>query len=178
MESPIARARAAWVSLALVVALVSALFGVASARDSKLDLSGRITANDGTPIAGASIVLSSQRLTKRTHSDARGRFDFRDLPSGTYAIYAAAPGYEPLSESTITIDEANKKLTLVLSPATTNSLTVIGQVRATSGETVSTSSAPSISLPAQQAAAAGVTTVSSMLFDQLSLTPILPLGGG
>jgi outer membrane receptor protein involved in Fe transport len=178
MESPIACGRAAWVSLALVVALFSALFGVASASDSKLDLSGSITANDGTPIAGASIVLSSQRLTKRTHSDARGRFDFRDVPSGTYAIYAAAPGYEPLSESTITIDEANKKLTLVLSPATTNSLTVIGQVRATSGETVSTSSAPSISLPAQQAAAAGVTTVSSMLFGQLSLTPVLPLGGG
>ncbi|HTA40391.1 MAG TPA: TonB-dependent receptor, partial [Candidatus Acidoferrales bacterium] len=62
--------------------------------------------------------------------------------------------------------------------ATTSSLTVIGQVRANAGETVSTSSAPTISLAAQPAAAAGVTAVSDMLWSQLAATPVIPLGGG
>ncbi len=65
-----------------------------------------------------------------------------------------------------------------MSPATTNSLTVIGEVRASAGETVSTSSAPTVSLSAQAAAAAGVTSVAPMLWSQLSTTPVIPLGGG
>ena len=55
---------------------------------------------------------------------------------------------------------------------------MIGQVSAASGETVSTASAPTISMSAQQAAAAGVTSVGPMVWGQLSTTPVIPLGGG
>jgi outer membrane receptor protein involved in Fe transport len=145
---------------------------------NKVDVTGTVSANDGSPIAGASIVLAAQSFVKRAHSDARGRFKFDDIQPGTYSVQAAVPGYQTLSQRTVTLDAANRTLALVLSPATTNSLTVIGQVRASAGETVSTSSAPTVSLNAQAAAAAGTTSVSSMVWNQLSTTPVLPLGGG
>jgi outer membrane receptor protein involved in Fe transport len=43
---------------------------------------------------------------------------------------------------------------------------------------VSTSSAPSVALNAQAAAAQGTTAVSDMVWSQLATTPVLPLGGG
>jgi len=178
MGSPIACARAACAPFALIVVLASASLGDARAQSLAFDVSGKVTANDGTPIAGASVVLSSQALSKHAHTDARGAFVLRAVPAGTYSLRAAAPGYQALSQRTVTIDASSTTLALVLSPATTNSLTVIGQVRASAGETVSTSSAPTVSLNAQAAAGAGVTTVSSMLWHELSTTPVLPLGGG
>ncbi len=185
MRSLSAGARAACALFAAVAVL--AALSPARAHDdhdrdhgykNKLDVTGTVSANDGSPIAGASIVLSAQDFLKRAHSDARGKFKFDDIAPGTYSVQAAAPGYQTLSQRTVTLDAANRTLALVLSPATTNSLTVIGQVRASAGETVSTSSAPTVSLSAQAAAAAGTTAVSSMLWNQLSTTPVLPLGGG
>ena len=93
-------------------------------------------------------------------------------------MHAAAPGFATISQQTVTIDEASSTISVVLERATTNSLTVIGHVRASAGETVSTASAPSVTLSAQDAAAAGVTAVSSMVWDQLNTTPVIPLGGG
>ena len=100
------------------------------------------------------------------------------MPAGTYALHASAPGYQAISQRTVTIDAANTGLAVSLSAATTNSLTVIGTVRASAGETVSTASAPSVTLNAQSAAAAGVTSVGAMVWPQLSVTPVIPLGGG
>ncbi len=65
-----------------------------------------------------------------------------------------------------------------MSPATTNTLAIIGQVHASAGETVSTASAPTVTMSAQGAAAAGATSVAPLLWNQLSTTPVLPLGGG
>ncbi len=185
MGSLIACARAACALLAVIAVLAAP--AVASAHDehdrdhgrkNTIDVKGIVSAIDGSPIAGASIALSSQTFAKRAHSDAHGKFKFDDIPPGTYSLQAAAPGYQALSQRTVTLDAANRTLALVLSSATTNSLTVIGQVRASAGETVSTSSAPTVSLNAQAAAAAGTTSVSSMVWNQLSTTPVLPLGGG
>jgi outer membrane receptor protein involved in Fe transport len=146
--------------------------------DHKIDVHGTVLANDGTPIAGASITLSSPALSKSAHSDEHGRFKLHDLTAGTYALNAGAGGYQSISQRTVTIGEDNKTLTVVLSPATTNSLTVIGEVRASSGATVSTASAPSVTLDAQSAAAAGVTSAAAMVWPTLSVTPVIPLGGG
>jgi len=185
MRSRITGARAACALFAIVAVLAPGSF--ARAHDDRdhdhdqkntIDVRGTVTANDGSPIAGASIVLSSQTYLKRKHSDARGTFKFDDVQPGTYSVEAAAPGYQTLSRRTVTLDASNTRLALVLSPATTSSLTVIGQVRASAGETVSTSSAPTVALNAQAAASAGVTSVASMVWNQLSTTPVLPLGGG
>jgi outer membrane receptor protein involved in Fe transport len=175
MRFRIACVRAACVVFSIVAIL---LCGAARAQGTRFDVTGKVTANDGTPIAGASVVLASQGVTKNVRSDAHGVFIVRNVSAGTYSLRAAARGYEIPSERTVTIGPSSTTLTIVLSPATTNSLTVIGQVRASAGETVSTSSAPTVSLSAQDAAASGVTAASSMVWKQLSTTPVLPMGGG
>lgn len=169
--------RAACVLLALVAVLACATIGDAHEHDP-IDVSGTISATDGTPIAGASITVTADGLSHTSHSNARGRFKLKDIPAGTYTLRAGAPGYQPISQRTVTIGEGNSKLTVVLSAATTNSLTVIGTVQASAGETVSTESAPTVSLSAQQAAAQGALSVAPMLWSQLSTTPVIPLGGG
>ena len=142
------------------------------------DVKGIVSANDGTPIAGASIVLSSGDVKKKARSDARGRFKLDDVPNGTYSLDVSAEDYEAITERTVTIGRQSTTLAIVLSRSTNSSLTVIGTVRAAAGETVSNSSAQSTTLSAQSAAAAGTSAVSTMLWPQLSVTPVLPLGGG
>ncbi len=178
MGNPIACARASCAPFALAAALFSAGFSIAQAQSSTIDVSGTVSAYDGTPIAGASIVLSSQTVSLSARSDAHGFFTIRSVRGGTYALRAAAPGYQAISQRTVTIDASNAILAVSLSPATTNSLTVIGQVQASAGETVSTSSAPTVTVNAQTAAAAGVPSVGPLIWEQLSTTPVLPLGGG
>jgi outer membrane receptor protein involved in Fe transport len=177
MKIPIACVRAC-ASFALAIAFLGASFGFARAQGSTIDVTGTVTASDGTPVAGASVVLSGPGISRTAHSDARGVFILQNVRGGTYALHAAAPGYQPISQRTVTINAASSTLAITLSRATTNSLTIIGHVKASAGETVSTASAPSVTLDAQTAAAAGVTTVSSMVWPQLSVTPIIPLGGG
>jgi outer membrane receptor protein involved in Fe transport len=172
------RATAVRTSLAFVALVFLVQPSFAPAHEETLDVRGTVTAVDETPIAGASIVLSAPGISKQTRSDARGKFKFDRIAPGTYSLRVSAAGYESVIGRTVTIDRSTRRLTVVLSRATTNSLAVIGQVRASSGETISTSSAPTLSLPAQAAAAAGQTSVSSMLYHQLSTTPVLPLGGG
>lgn len=178
MGNPSVCARAACALAMLIAILIQPNPVQADEHKRKIDVHGTVIANDGTPIAGASVTLSSPARSKSAHSDARGRFKLDDLPPGTYTLYASARGYQSISERTISIGEDNKRLTIVLSPATTNSLTVIGEVRASSGATVSTASAPSVTLDAQRAAAAAVPSVASMVWPTLSVTPVLPLGGG
>jgi outer membrane receptor protein involved in Fe transport len=147
-------------------------------RDRDVHVKVAVQANDGTPVAGATVSLSAGNLVRSGSTDARGIAELKHLRAGTYALHAAAPGYQSISQRTVTIARDDEHLAIVLYRATTNSLTVIGRVSAASGETVSTASAPTISMSAQQAAAAGVTSVGPMVWNQLSTTPVIPLGGG
>ncbi|MGA7202087.1 MAG: carboxypeptidase regulatory-like domain-containing protein, partial [Candidatus Cybelea sp.] len=146
--------------------------------DDHFKVRGTVRANDGAPIAGASVTISMPEVSRTDRTDARGAFVLSHVRAGTYALRASAPGYQPISQRTVTLGRSNSTLSIVLSQATTNSLTVIGEVRASAGETVSTASAPTISMSAQQAAATGTTSVAPMLWSQLSTTPVIPLGGG
>jgi outer membrane receptor protein involved in Fe transport len=187
VERLYAYARAARVISTLVVIFICA-FAVASAdehdkdhdNDHHHDIHVRIEveSSDGTGIAQATVTLAGQDGSRSERTDAHGEVKFKHFVSGTYTLRAVAPGYQPISQRTVTIGDDDESLSVVLSRATTNSLTVIGQVRASAGETVSTSSAPTVSLSAQAAAAAGVTSVAPMLWNQLSTTPLIPLGGG
>jgi len=179
MGNPIARVRAACATLALVSVLFSSGVGLAFAQGSGLDVTGTVTAADGTPVAGASVTISSGGTAARSAtSDAHGTFVFHDVVAATYTLTAVAPGYQRVSQRTVSLGPNNAALTVVLEPATTDSLTVIGEVKAVAGETVSTSSAPTVTLSAAKAAAAAVTSVAPMLWSQLSTTPFLTMGGG
>ena len=163
---------------ALVVSFAAAGAGLARAQSSGNDVTGTVVANDGVPVAGAAVVLTAGNRSYSGRSDAHGRFVISKVPAGTYALHASAPGYEAISQRTVTLSSTDSTLAIALSPATTNSLIVIGEVRASAGETVSTASAPSVTLSAQNAAAQGVTAASAMVWPQLSVTPVIPLGGG
>ncbi len=186
MQNPRACMRVVCVSIALVAALCAAGFSAAAADDEHNDdhhddtfkVRGTVRSNDGAPIAGASVTISMPDLSRTDRTDARGMFVLSHVRDGTYALRASAPGYQPISQRTVTLGRSNSTLSIVLSAATTNSLTVIGTVQASAGETVSTASAPTISMSAQQAAAAGTTSIAPMLWSQLSTTPVIPLGGG
>ena len=174
MRKLIVRARAC----CALLALSSFLIPCAALAAAAVDVTGTVTATDGTPVAGASVTLSAAGRMKSATTDAHGSFAISGVAFGTYAVHAAAPGFATISEQTVTIDERSSTISVALERATTNSLTVIGHVRASAGETVSTASAPSVTLSAQDAAAAGVTAVSSMVWNQLNTTPVIPLGGG
>lgn len=169
------RARRLCAPLMLCIATIAA--ATPAAAQTAVDVTGSVTADDGTPLAGASVTLSGRAGATTARTDDRGHFSLRTV-AGTYSVRAEAPGYAPLSQQTVTIAGAGVSLALVLSPATTNSLTVIGHVSASAGATISTASAPSVTLSAQNAAASGVTAVSSMVWNQLGTTPVIPLGGG
>ncbi len=151
---------------------------VAQAQGTTIDVIGTVNASDGTPVAGATVVLAERGVSHRGLSDAHGTFVISGVAPGTYSLHVGAPGYQPITQRTVTIDAAHSLLTIALPKATTNTLAVIGHVSVSAGETVSTASAPSVTLSAQNAAAAGVTSVASMVWPQLSVTPVIPLGGG
>jgi len=177
MSTTLACRRFACAAIMLVI-LVFAFGSIASAQISTFDVRGTVRANDGTPIAGASIVLSSPAQRWSARSDARGEFVIASVRGGTYALRATAPLYQDITQRAVTVGPERSTIDIVLSPASINSLAVIGQVHASAGETVSTASAPTSTMSAQAAAAAGATSVAPLLWQQLSTTPVLPLGGG
>jgi outer membrane receptor protein involved in Fe transport len=67
---------------------------------------------------------------------------------------------------------------LSLARAQASSLTVIGQVRANGGQTLSTAPAPNIEIPTQAFAQQGVTRVSDILEQVPSTTVVRVIGGG
>src|SRR6202020_1874469 len=170
MSITLARRRRACTAFMLVF-LSFMLGGTAYAQTTTFDVHGTVRANDGTPIAGAGIVLWSgdQRYNART--DARGGFVLPSVRGGTYALRAAAPRYQTITERAVTVAPGRDTVDIVMSPATTNTLAIIGEVKASAGETVSTSAAPTVSMSAQAAAAAGATSIAPMLWQQLSTTP-------
>jgi outer membrane cobalamin receptor len=94
-------------------------------------------------------------------------------------VSVRAGGYTPLSGQTIDIKPGTRDaLAVVLPVDQVSSLTQIGRVTANGAQTLSTTAAPTIDIAAQPYAQAGVTSVSSILANQLSTTVYPILGGG
>ncbi|MBV8490509.1 MAG: TonB-dependent receptor [Candidatus Eremiobacteraeota bacterium] len=176
MGSPFGRAL---VACACILSLAPAFgAGTAFAQSDGVEVKGDVTAGDGTPIRDATVTLQTQAVTLTAHTDKHGHFKIKHVAPGTYLVSAAAPGYARVYQRAVTVASEKSRIAFALLPATTNSLTVIGHVQASAGETVSTASAPSVDLSAQSAAATGITAVAPMIWSQLGVTPVIPLGGG
>jgi iron complex outermembrane receptor protein len=67
-------------------------------------LQGHIHAEDGTPAAGATIIV--KELKAQTRADDNGHFIFKNIPAGSYTLTATLVGYEPLN-SMIKVSENN-----------------------------------------------------------------------
>jgi hypothetical protein len=62
-------------------------------------ISGRVTTEEGQPVAGVTVQLSGTGISRSAVTDAEGGFNFSGLVPMIYRIYASAPGYVNASES-------------------------------------------------------------------------------
>ncbi len=76
------------------------------AQSRKSTITGRVTVQGSTPVAGARI--SVVNLHKSTTTDSVGRFAFPGLGRGQYLVEARVIGYAPLS-AVVLIDENEQK---------------------------------------------------------------------
>jgi hypothetical protein len=82
-------------------------------------VAGLIAASDGSPLARAVVTLSSPDGFHRVASAAQdGTFTVLDLPSGTYALQASAPGFKTSTQSSVSVAIGRTtQLTLTLAVA-------------------------------------------------------------
>jgi outer membrane receptor protein involved in Fe transport len=168
--------RARW--LAILTLLAFLVPCVARAAGNVPTVEGNVTSADGNPISGARITLHSGTAAVSGTSDAYGAFKIAVAHAGTYTVTAGAAGYSPLGGRVVEISDGANTLTLVLARETTSSLAVIGEVRTSSGASISTTTGSTTTVNAQAAAAQGTTEVSNMLWSQMAMTPVIPFGGG
>lgn len=67
-------------------------------------LQGHIHAEEGTPAAGATIIV--KELKAQARADDNGHFIFKNIPAGSYTLTITLIGYEPLN-SVIKVNENN-----------------------------------------------------------------------
>jgi outer membrane receptor protein involved in Fe transport len=139
---------------------------------------GEVTSADGNPISGVRVTLHSGNEAVTGTSDVHGAFKMIVARRGVFTVTASAAGYSSLEGRVVEISAGTNTLTLVLARETTSSLAVIGEVRTSSGASISTSTGSTATVNAQSAAGQGTTEVSNMLWSQMAMTPVIPFGGG
>lgn len=81
------------------------------------NISGYVTdyVNANSPIAGATVTISTKGITKTTGSD--GRYEFTDIEPGTYTLQVSANGYQTTTKQATLYAGENVNLDFQLSPA-------------------------------------------------------------
>lgn len=84
------------------------------------NISGYVTdyINANSPIAGATVTISTKGISKTTGSD--GRYEFTDIEPGTYTLQVAANGYQTTTKQATLYAGENVNLDFQLSPAGQN----------------------------------------------------------
>jgi outer membrane receptor protein involved in Fe transport len=148
-------------SLALFFLLVA---GCKCAVAVTFPIQGSVASRNGPPIAAASVTLKSVNGSEvaKTTSAADGKFDFEDIPAGSYQLVITAAGYTTTT-TPVTYDGIHPQIAAVALTATgTVSLSTIGTATATVQGGLNISNAPSLSIPNQ-----AFTTTGSFEVDQL-----------
>ena len=79
--------------------LVACLLCVSSAHGQPATgLTGVVFDRSGAVVPGASVKLFSPQKERETRTSASGRFDFPDLPAGTYELEITEPGFKTFTE--------------------------------------------------------------------------------
>ena len=84
------------------------------ARSGTARLSGRVTAGDGTPVAGARVHVIDTEPTATT--DTAGAFRLAGLPAGTRAVEVTAIGFAPLRASADLRPDRDATITVSVGP--------------------------------------------------------------
>ncbi|HTX57161.1 MAG TPA: TonB-dependent receptor, partial [Candidatus Acidoferrales bacterium] len=123
-------------------------------------LTGTVTDDTGATVAGATITVRGV-TTQTTTSDAKGAFQFSDLPAGLYSIVAQRAGYQTAQQSDFAVFAGEvERVAITLPRASFSSLRTIATVRSTTHATFNTSTA-------------SVTTISSQDFVNQSATQVM-----
>src|SRR5687767_9885610 len=88
-------------ALAIVLAVGAALAPVVQAQTAGANLVGRVTAQDGTALPGATITATQTEtgVTRTAVSDSDGSFRLPSLPIGLYEVQVSLDGF-----STVTVE--------------------------------------------------------------------------
>ena len=165
--------------LRVVLLAACVLSGTIVVPASAAEMTGTVTSNDGTPIAGARVVLGGKGPERSAVTDKQGKFRLADLPAGTYDVSANASGFSPVGGRTIqVVDGSGNDVVLALSRAQASSLTVIGTVSTNGRRALSTAPGNSTDIATAPYAAQGVTRTSDILQQELSTTVQPVIGGG
>lgn len=66
---------------------------------------GDVKASSGAAVPGATVVVTSKGtgLTRQGVSDGQGRYNFADLPTGTYSLKASVEGFKTFEQASVTV---------------------------------------------------------------------------
>ena len=88
---------------AMLLALLLALAGIASAQGTTGTLSGKLTDSQGLAVPGASVTVTGPQGTKSLVTDADGRFNAPFLTPGSYSVHAELQGFKAVDVKAVSI---------------------------------------------------------------------------
>jgi hypothetical protein len=104
--------RLRWVAVILLLLLTTAVpllaQGVHTGQDSRAGLSGTVTDPSGAVVPGTTVTLKLGSRNRTAHSGNDGRYSFRNLPVGKYALAATAPGFAVYAQSDVDVGATQK----------------------------------------------------------------------
>jgi hypothetical protein len=115
--------------LFLVLVMASLTAGPARAQETG-SISGVIRAEDGSPMPGVTVRVSSELLPagRSEVTDADGVYNFQRLPPGTYQVIAELTGLGTVQREAVVALGRDTQLDLVLNPSMSEEITVAAAV--------------------------------------------------
>jgi tetratricopeptide (TPR) repeat protein len=97
--------------IALHALLALPAFGQAQTTEQSAVVQGTVCDSEGVPLPGASVSLQSADHSRNlvVRADAKGRYRFEHLPSGTYMLHASDSGFVPKEKGPILVVETESK---------------------------------------------------------------------
>ena len=159
------RATSVWVLSALLMLIAA---GAVAQVDGRVE--GAVTAEDGSPLAGATVKATSPVLIgeRIVTSDERGLFRFVNLPPGLYEITSTLEGFATVQSKDVKVGiDQTVRLSLAMRPAFSGEIEVTGETpvldvtKATSGVSVTPEDVVKLPLPRDFYGVAQITTGSA-----------------
>ena len=108
--------------MALLLVLVQATMVLAGTTGA---LSGIVSLNDGSPLAGATVTASSPSESVSTKTDANGHFAFVSLMPDSYNVTVSKDGYQTVAQDGVTVLADNTQNISIKTEATAHIIGVI-----------------------------------------------------